>query len=539
MRTGLARLWQQQHHVGGARERAVGNRGHGDQADAEAARIVGQVLEFDGLAGPRQRHDHIIGRDHAEIAVARLARMHEEGGRAGRREGRRDLSADMAGFAHAGHDHAAARAAHQLDRRSERLAQSVADRRDQGRDATGLGFQRANRRCQEFAIVRGAGAELASIGPWRTGVLPGFDTSGNSTDCTKHERRSSEPPVNHIRFNSINQRCGRAASAGRFVAVPFDRPSVLILHMILDAHRGLKSCGRRDRRPGFLVARVRQPSLPLCAGTLFAAIMIATLHAVAQTVDPSDLLFMRPDTDVDPLNPLNPRNLQSTRRRTPLEDTVSPALGQIPKYGYTPASGAGLTGFDSTNRGLNANAKAKAATLTPKQKAAAAAKAKAKAKADARAAIAPPPPPNSAATRLPQYQLRRGVTTDIVDPTIIDPSLLLTPPVRRRPPPEEDPFAPTGIQVGAFNLRPAIEVGAGYDTNPGRNTVAKPGWYEAVAPELLVNSNWARHELTATLRGSYLWYQPESNLNRPSLDARVNGALTFPETPMSISKAAI
>jgi hypothetical protein len=274
------------------------------------------------------------------------------------------------------------------------------------------------------------------------------------------------------------------------------------------------------------VARVRQSSLPLCAGALCAAVMIAAPHAAAQTVDPPDSLFMRPGTDFDPLNPLNPRNLQSTRKRTPLEDTVSPALGQIPKYGYTPASGAGRTGFDSTNRGLTASAKAKAATLTPKQKAAAAAKAKAKAKADASAAIAPPPPPpNSAATRLPQYQPRRGATTDVVDPATIDPSLLLTPPVRRRPPLEEDSFAPTGIQVGSFNLRPAIEVGGGYDTNPARVTVGKPSWYEVVAPELLVNSNWSRHELTAVLRGSYSAFQPTSELNRPSLDARVDGRI--------------
>ena len=64
-----------------------------------------------------------------------------------------------------------------------------------------------------------------------------------------------------------------------------------------------------------------------------------------------------------------------------------------------------------------------------------------------------------------------------MDPATIDPSLLVTPPVRRRPPPEEDPFAPTGIHVGGFTLRPAIEVGGGYDTNPARVTVGKPSWY--------------------------------------------------------------
>src|SRR4051794_33463301 len=218
--------------------------------------------------------------------------------------------------------------------------------------------------------------------------------------------------------------------------------------------------------------------------------MLATPCAIAQTVDPPDSLFMRPATEGDPLNPLNPlsprdpRSLQNTRRRTPLQDTVSP-LGQIPRYGVLPASGAGRSGFDSTNRGLP---KAKA-PLTPKQKAAAAAKAKAKARSDAAAAIAPPAPlPNSAAARLPQYQLRRGASTDIVDPATIDPSLLVTP-VRRRPPPEEDPFAPTGIRVGSFNLRPAIEIGGGYHTNPGRAPAGRPSWYEAVAPGLPVHSH--------------------------------------------------
>jgi hypothetical protein len=265
------------------------------------------------------------------------------------------------------------------------------------------------------------------------------------------------------------------------------------------------------------VSRVRQPPLPLRAGALFAIIMLAMPSAVAQTVDPPDSLFMRPAVEGDPRNPQPP-----VRRRTPQQQDLQSGIGQLPKYGYTPAIGAGLSGFDSTNR-AQANAKA---NQTPKQKAAAAAKAKAKAKANAAAATAPsPPPPNSAAVRLPQYQQRRGATTDIVDPVTIDPTLLVTPPVRRRPLPDEDAFAPTGVQVGAFNLRPAIEVGSGYDTNPGRVSNSKASWYEVVAPELLVNSNWARHELTATLRGSYSAYQPLSELNRPSLDARVDGRI--------------
>ena len=73
------------------------------------------------------------------------------GRRAGRGEGRRDLAADMAGLAHAGDDHPAARAADQLDRGDEGLPEPVMDRRRQRADAAGLGLERAHRRCDQGA----------------------------------------------------------------------------------------------------------------------------------------------------------------------------------------------------------------------------------------------------------------------------------------------------------------------------------------------------------------------------------------------------
>ena len=69
--------------------------------------------------------------------MARLRRMDEEGGRAGRGQRRRDLAADMAGLAHAGDDDPAARAADQLDRGDEGRAEAVAQRRRKRADAVG------------------------------------------------------------------------------------------------------------------------------------------------------------------------------------------------------------------------------------------------------------------------------------------------------------------------------------------------------------------------------------------------------------------
>ena len=47
-------------------------------------------------------------RDHAEVAVAGFARMHEKRRGAGGRQGGGDLAADVPGLAHARHHHAAA-----------------------------------------------------------------------------------------------------------------------------------------------------------------------------------------------------------------------------------------------------------------------------------------------------------------------------------------------------------------------------------------------------------------------------------------------
>lgn len=50
--------------------------------------------------------NHVLGGDHAEITVARLAWVYKKGRRAGTRQSRCDLATDMARFAHADDDHA-------------------------------------------------------------------------------------------------------------------------------------------------------------------------------------------------------------------------------------------------------------------------------------------------------------------------------------------------------------------------------------------------------------------------------------------------
>jgi hypothetical protein len=96
-------------------------------------------------------------------------------------------------------------------------------------------------------------------------------------------------------------------------------------------------------------------------------------------------------------------------------------------------------------------------------------------------------------------------------------------PVRRPLPPNTDPYEPVGVRVGGFLLRPSIEVGYGVDSNPNRTPGGPRSNFTQVLPELQVKSQWARHELGATLRGSYYAYDTLSSANRPSADAKLFG----------------
>ena len=127
-------------------------------------------------------------------------------------------------------------------------------------------------------------------------------------------------------------------------------------------------------------------------------------------------------------------------------------------------------------------------------------------------------------------------------------------PVHRRPRAEEDPYAPVGIRGGSFTFYPAVELTGGYDSNPLRRTDGPGAGTYSVAPELVVKSEWQRHQLNAELRGSYTGYSRSfgdsasdpagcgcvgvaadtvaltnsgipNSLNRPDFNAKVTGRL--------------
>ncbi len=279
---------------------------------------------------------------------------------------------------------------------------------------------------------------------------------------------------------------------------------------------------------------------PLRAGVVAAALLLAgqahaepasrpaTAAATGATTDP-DSFLMNPAFDGDPRTP--PR----FRAARPGEDR----LRRLPSFSYRPAFGAGATGFDSTNARKRKSAQpAKPggpADLSPRPKDATASpdatrRADASPKADAAPGADPPPSPKrlqpASAPLSPRTLIRSRAGAPPAAPDG-DIATIATIPPFRRPPPEEKPFDPLGIQVGAFNIRPAVDYTRGFDNNPERNATPPKAssWFNLYATEVLANSNWERHELAASLRGSYITYDTLHSLDRPDLAARVNGRI--------------
>ena len=242
-----------------------------------------------------------------------------------------------------------------------------------------------------------------------------------------------------------------------------------------------------------------------------------------------------PPPYADPLAP----NLQTDPRRPPVfQKFTRPGLVQLgpPANFSPPAFGAGSTGYDSTNFRKKTKPKGRASAGSPRAPA-----------SDANAASpnanAAPADANISAANA------RAIAPGVALPLIMSPyqtpaatgSFAQAPgappvelgPIRKLPPKRkahtepDDPYAPLGVHVGAFTLFPAIEFIGGYDTNPARTAGGTGASLYSIAPELLVQSNWSRHELKAELRGSYTGYSPDETptLSRPNFNGKIDGRI--------------
>jgi hypothetical protein len=253
---------------------------------------------------------------------------------------------------------------------------------------------------------------------------------------------------------------------------------------------------------------LRHQCSPRAACLLLAACMAFSCRdATAQTalVSPDPLA---PQLASDPNNP--PRFEQGDRPAQ-RQTRFQPAI-------VTPASGAGATGFDSTNARKKASAKPKSIAVAAQMPMLGA------------PATTPAPPPSPYQTRqIPPNEADTALAAAIPgSPPVEEIGQIRRPPKKRKAHEEpEDPYAPLGIRAGAFDLFPAIELSGGYDTNPGQSQNKKGAWLYTVVPELKAQSNWSRHELKADLRGSYTGYSPDQTptLSRPYLNGKVDGRI--------------
>jgi hypothetical protein len=239
-------------------------------------------------------------------------------------------------------------------------------------------------------------------------------------------------------------------------------------------------------------------------------------------VTPQELPLQRSATD-DPLsdNAANPDSISDSRAR----DGERPApsrIGQVPTYGQPAASGAAVSGFDSLNR-RRQQPKYYPGQARPKRP----------------AGPGTPPPATSPASA---GQLRLSIPpSQTANKQPIPPAMAGSvpgQPPRKRLRPDDDPFGAVGDYAGSFLIKSALEVSAGYDSNPGRTFQPKGLPSYVVAPEFLAVSDWERHALVADLRGSFNGYggslpqtvggginSAPTNIDRPDFTGHVDGRL--------------
>lgn len=120
--------------------------------------------------------------------------------------------------------------------------------------------------------------------------------------------------------------------------------------------------------------------------------------------------------------------------------------------------------------------------------------------------VSPPPPP-----AIPDY----AVISSADDPA---------PPLRRRRAPVSDPYEPQGLRQGPITYFPTLEIGGIATSNVARvASGAEADVGLRLKPGLRLESNWSRHQLTASATGEVVRYLEEDDLS--TAGANVQAAL--------------
>jgi hypothetical protein len=292
---------------------------------------------------------------------------------------------------------------------------------------------------------------------------------------------------------------------------------------------------------------------PAGIGAIVAVLAAANGFAQSATKQTPSLRPAFEDSE-EPRRAVAPRPLIRPDRRPAgaLPDFDSPETSELPNYGNPPGFGASKTGYISiintkrrparsaVRRGAKipgssgtlpaplsltapGSSLVSASSGTTGSGTSARSTTGTKANASATTPVpATPGVPRNSLVRIPDGTATGGTAGTVNTTRLTTSSATL---LRRRTAAEEDPYAQLGMRTGAFLVLPAVEVTGGYDTSPARTSAGRGSTLLTVSPELIARSDWQRHEVTATLRGSYTTYGQTPELDRPAFDGKMTGRL--------------
>lgn len=82
---------------------------------------------------------------------------------------------------------------------------------------------------------------------------------------------------------------------------------------------------------------------------------------------------------------------------------------------------------------------------------------------------------------------------------------------------ELDPFAPTGIRLGTFDLNISLEQAIGYSSNVSEQAGGDGGAFSETSVSASITSNWSRHQWQTNINGAYRRPFDEEEIDQPQL----------------------
>lgn len=117
---------------------------------------------------------------------------------------------------------------------------------------------------------------------------------------------------------------------------------------------------------------------------------------------------------------------------------------------------------------------------------------------------------------------RTTTTSQAVDETT---TASVSPPVVAA---KDDPYEALGIRAGGFVLYPSLTITGGYTTNAAAGAGGGPAVLGILAPELFIQSDWERHEVTLDFKGSYTHFSDGVTPDDPRASVDATATIDLP-----------